>query len=256
MINHMPKSSINQSVYSAQQILNYLAGKGWCRVKDIAAILDMEPAKIHRILKTLQLFNYVEYNSELHRYRLGMAFFSIVYHMTKGNSTLSVIRQPLELLARKTQENVNFFILSNLDHAKLINLYRIEKNLPVSANEEGVGESDFIYAAAGGKCLLAHLPLNEQVEIAERLSYVKLTERTITTPQALLRELNEIRINGYAMDRGEFHPNVSCIALPVFSASKDVYAAISVSSSRELEQNRLYYRDMIADTIKSLSLLA
>ncbi|WP_295580725.1 IclR family transcriptional regulator [uncultured Oscillibacter sp.] len=255
MMDHLSKSSVNQSVYSAIEIINYLAGKGWCRVKDIAAALQMDPAKIHRILKTMQIFNYIEYSRETRRYRLGMAFFSIVYHMTKAESLLSMVRQPLEALAKKTSENVNFYILSDLDHSKIVNLYRIENNLPIANVEEGVGESEFIYTAAGGKCLLAYLPLHEQREIAARLTYIKCTDATITSPEMLLEELNTIRLNGYAMDRGEYHPDVYCIALPVFSAAGEIYASVSISSSRDLQNNLTYYRDMIADTIRRLTLL-
>lgn len=256
MLDHLSKSSVNQSVYNAQQITNYLAGKGWCRVKDIAQALQMDPAKIHRILKTMQMFNYVEYSSETHRYRLGMAFFSIVYHMTKGDSMLSAIRQPLEALARKTSENVNFYVLSDLDHSKMVNLYRIENNLSISGIDEGVGESEFVYNTAAGKALIAHLPLSEQREIANRLSYVKCTSRTITSAEAFLEELNQVRINGFSRDRGEFHDDIYCIALPVFSATGDIYASVSISSTIALEDNLLYYRDMIADTVRRLSLLS
>lgn len=75
MLDHLSKSSINQSVYCAMEIINYLAGKGWCRVKDISQALNMDSAKVHRILKTMQIFNYIEYNAAARRYRLGMSFF-------------------------------------------------------------------------------------------------------------------------------------------------------------------------------------
>ncbi len=256
MLDHLSKSSINQSVYCAMEIINYLAGKGWCRVKDISQALNMDSAKVHRILKTMQIFNYIEYNAAARRYRLGMSFFSISYHMTKGESTLSMIRQPLEALARKTSENVNFYILSDLDHSKIVNLYRIENNLSISSMEEGIGESEFIYNTAGGKCLMAYLPLSEQREIANRLTYVRCTDTTITSAEELLEELKTVRANGFAVDRGEFHPDVYCIALPVYSSAGDIYASISISSSKLLEENLTYYRDVIADTIRRLSALS
>lgn len=249
----LSKSSMNQSVYCAMEIINYIAGKGWCRIREISAALNVDQAKIHRILKTMIMFNYIEYNNDTHRYRLGMAFFSIVYHMTKGESVISIVRQPLEMLARKTLENVNFFMLSNLDHSKIVNIYRIENNLSISDLEEGVGESDSIYSTAGGKCLLAYLPISEQREIAEKINYIKYTDATIISPESLLQELASVRMLGYALDRGEYHPDVSCIALPVFSSTGEIYASVSISSSSSLHQDLPYYKAMIEEAIQRMT---
>lgn len=250
------KSSMNQSVYSAFEIVNFLAGKGWCRVKDIAVTLEEDPAKIHRILKTMALLDYIEYDGVTHRYRLGMAFFSISYHMTKGESVLSMARQPMEWLAKKTAENVKFFMLSSLDHSKIVNIYRIENNLELSGIDEGVGESDSVYNTAGGKCLLAFLPLNEQREIAEHLDFVKYTDTTITNATDLLEELRLIRERGFALDRGEYNPTISCIAMPVFTPGGDIYASISISSSKYFDDTLLeYYKESLTEGVRRMTSL-
>lgn len=249
----LSKSSVNQSVYSAFEIVNFLAGKGWCRVKDIAMALQLDSAKIHRILKTMALLDYIEYDALTHRYRLGMAFFSISYHMTKGESILSMARQPMEWLAKKTAENVNFFMLSSLDHSKIVNIYRIENNIDISDIDEGIGESDSVYNTAGGKCLLAFLPLNEQRSIAESLNYVKYTDSTLTTANDLLENLRLIRERGYALDHGEYNPHISCIAMPVFTPSGDIYASISISSSKSFDENLLeYYKAALTDGVQRM----
>ena len=254
MADQHSNSTINQSVYCAFEIVNYLAGRGWCRVKDISAALGIDSAKVHRILKPRILLNYIEYNAKTHRYRLGMAFFSISYHMTRGESILSIVRQPMEWLANKTLENVNFYMLSSIDHTKIVNIYKIENNLLLSGIDEGVGESDAIYNTAGGKCLLAYLPLNEQREIAQALHYVQRTKYTITSASDLMQELSHIRECGYALDRREFSENMVCIAMPLFDPNGDIYAAISVSSSKTMDPAMLsYYRGALEETIKKVN---
>lgn len=253
MLNKYPKSGVNQSVYHAFEIVNFLAGRGWCRIKDIAEAVQIDSAKVHRILKTMALLNYIEYEASTHRYRLGMAFLSISYLMTKGESILALVRQPMEWLARKTSENVNFYMLSNIDHTKIVNIYKIENNLSLSGIDEGVGESDAIYNTAGGKCLLAYLPLNEQRRIADQLHFVKRTEKTITSASKLLQELSQIRECGYALDNHEFSDHMCCIAMPVFNSAGDIYAAISISSSKPLDMDLLqYYKGLLKEAIQKI----
>lgn len=254
MLDQHTKSGVNQSVYNAFEIVNYLAGRGWCRVKDISAVLGLDTAKVHRILKAMALMHYIEYDAKAHRYRLGMAFFSVAYHMTKGESILSVIRQPMEWLANKTLENVNFYMLSNLDHSKIVNIYKIENNLCLSGIDEGVGESDAIYNTAGGKCLLAYLPLNEQREIAEKLHYIQKTDHTITSAEELLKELNGVRECGYALDNHEFNEHMVCVAMPLFNPNGDIYAAVSISSSKTMDPTLLdYYKEALEETIRRIN---
>jgi DNA-binding IclR family transcriptional regulator len=46
-----------------------------------------------------------------------------------------------------------------------------------------------------------------------------VTPNTITDPKALKRELDEIREQGFALDREEFALGLSCVAVPVDGSS-------------------------------------
>lgn len=81
MADQHSNSTINQSVYCAFEIVNYLAGRGWCRVKDISAALGIDSAKVHRILKPMILLNYIEYNAKTAQISFGNGvFFHILSH--------------------------------------------------------------------------------------------------------------------------------------------------------------------------------
>ena len=56
----------------------------------------------------------------------------------------------------------------------------------------------------------------------------KFTEYTITDWDELLKELEAIRRNGYAIEREEVELGMTCIAAPIFS-NHEIIAAISVS---------------------------
>jgi DNA-binding IclR family transcriptional regulator len=60
-----------------------------------------------------------------------------------------------------------------------------------------------IYCTAVGKILAAWLPEGEIDDIIGRIVFKRLTANTITTPDALKRELARIRANGFAVDNEE-----------------------------------------------------
>ena len=111
------------------------------------------------------------------------------------------------------------------------------------------------YCAASGKCLLAFSPEYVQRFVGCKLQ--KFTEYTITDWDELLRELEKVRQQGYAVEREEVELGMTCVAAPIFSGSK-VMAAISVSSPvthmTEEVQNEIitYVKKTAADITQAL----
>ncbi|WP_051054128.1 IclR family transcriptional regulator C-terminal domain-containing protein [Frankia sp. QA3] len=69
-----------------------------------------------------------------------------------------------------------------------------------------------VHATALGKVLLAFA--DEALgDRADQL--VRSTNRTILASRALDGELEDVRSLGFAVDRGEFRPNIGCLAAPV-----------------------------------------
>lgn len=85
------------------------------------------------------------------------------------------------------------------------------------------------YCSGIGKVLLAHLPEPEREAYLATGPFVPLTRKTIVDPDALRRELEQTRLQGFATDDGEVSENVSCLAVPIRSLSDAVPAAISVT---------------------------
>ena len=58
----------------------------------------------------------------------------------------------------------------------------------------------------------------------------RFTGKTLTDAEDLRRELEVIRIQGYAVDNHEHHTDVVCIAAPVFDVDNQVLAAIGIAA--------------------------
>ena len=59
--------------------------------------------------------------------------------------------------------------------------------------------------------------------------FTPFTERTLTTPKALLAELERVAEQGWAQDRAEHEPFMNCVAAPIRDATGRVVAAASLS---------------------------
>ncbi len=84
---------------------------------------------------------------------------------------------------------------------------------------------------SSGKAMLATLA---DAQIRERFagmrSLPKPTRQSVASPAALLRQLAQVRSNGYAVDDEEMAEGMQCFGAPVFSAgSAQAVAAVAVS---------------------------
>jgi DNA-binding IclR family transcriptional regulator len=78
-----------------------------------------------------------------------------------------------------------------------------------------VGMAAPAHAAAAGRALLAGLPPAELEAYLARAAGTPDSPFPIANLSALQAELNQIRQTGYALDRGEGHPDACCVAAPV-----------------------------------------
>ena len=91
-----------------------------------------------------------------------------------------------------------------------------------------VGLRSPLHASSSGKCLLAFLPKQEQSEVLASLVLEKHTSATITEHDVLRRELDQVREEGYAVNKGERVADLYGIAAPVFDSSNRLVAAASI----------------------------
>ena len=82
---------------------------------------------------------------------------------------------------------------------------------------------------APGKLILAYLPEKESEKIMAGLKLTGTTEKTITSREKLLLEVEEARRRGYAFDRGECVEGVMCVSAPIFDRNRMFTAALTVS---------------------------
>jgi acetyl-CoA synthetase len=91
------------------------------------------------------------------------------------------------------------------------------------------------HAVAIGKVVLSLLPEHSRRRYIER-GLRRYTPRSITSPVALMSELDHVRSNGFAVDRGEFDAEYSFVAAPILDPRGRFLAVLGLSTlSRTFE---------------------
>ena len=180
-----------------------------------------------KILASLMQSGFISQTAE-HKYTLGPVTYILGKTYEEHIGLSKMVKPYLEHLTALTGENASFSMLIN-GKANLI--YREESRYQVRVVGR-VGEERPLYAGATGKVLGA---FQEEEIIRKRLMEQPLlpfTERTITSPKALLEEYEKIRTQGYAISDGELNIETIGIGAPIRDSSGNVWAAVSIGAPR------------------------
>ncbi|MCK5173126.1 MAG: IclR family transcriptional regulator [Planctomycetes bacterium] len=86
------------------------------------------------------------------------------------------------------------------------------------------------YCSSTGKIFLAYRFEQELEDYFSATSLQKHTDNTIVTLPEMLKEVEQIKSDGFAVDNHEFHTDVWCTAAPIRDSLGQVVAAIGVTS--------------------------
>jgi acetyl-CoA synthetase len=111
---------------------------------------------------------------------------------------------------------------------------------------------DSAHALAMGKVVLAALGPKALSHYAAR-GLTVFTPNTITSAQALARELEQVRADGYAVDREEFDENFCCIAAPIVDERRRFVAALGLSTTAAVFDRD---RRRLAEEVQAVAALA
>ena len=196
-------------------------------VTDLGGRIDCSKSGTFKLLTALVQSGLAAQTSS-HKYTLGPAIYILGKTYEERIGLSRMVKPYLVRLRDLTGENASFSMLIN-GKANLV--YR-EESLQLVRVAGRVGQERPLYAGATGKVLGA---FQDEAVIRKRLMEEPLTaftERTITSPAALLEEYDRIRKQGYAISDGELNIETIGIGAPIHNGSGSVWAAISVGAPR------------------------
>lgn len=220
----MQEGKIIQSVAKAMRLLDLLAASERpMTLAEISAQTGWPKSTVHGLLSTMREFSTVAQDSD-GRYMLGIRLFE--YGCTLSNSW-TIIETAKPFIQHISYETGEAVFLSILDRGEVITLDRANNRTGLNTTAE-VGCRLPIHCTSQGKLFLAYMPEHERKTILSRTVLAPYTPLTITTPEALQRELVKIRAQGYAIENGEYKTGLRSVSAPIFDHNGAVTYAIGI----------------------------
>jgi DNA-binding IclR family transcriptional regulator len=237
-----------QSVDRAIRVLTALQGARRLSLSELATRLDLAPSTTHGIVRTLVEHGMVVQERGSSRYQLGPAVLRLgnVYLDTLELRSKSI--PWAEDLARRTGLAVRTGVLL-IDDVVIIHH---EPRPDGSRQMPEVGIVIPAHASALGKAMLAFLP-EEEKRVLTSGGMRSMTGETITSPDELRDQLDEVRVSGIAVEQDEAVIGESALASPVFDSSGEIVGAIGVVIASGGDLSRHEARDTVRETARALS---
>ena len=219
-------------------------------VTEIANRLGLDKANAHRTLAALVRLGYVDQDTSTRRYGATVKVVELA-RLVLDSRDLTVVAAPnLKSLWTAAGENTHLAVLAG-DHVVYVST--LNGTTFLSANA-AIGQSGPLHCTATGKALVANLPRGSAEGLIKSIDFEAFTPRTLTTAEALKKELEQVRVTGYAVDDREYHPGVRCIAAPVFGIG-GVIASLGISAPADrMEGDRLrVIAPIVVDTAARIS---
>ena len=230
------KNGGNQSLIRGLRLIDILSNyPNGCPLAKLAEIAELNKSTVHRLLQGLQQEGFIRPATTAGSYRLTTKCLSIGHKMFSSLNIINVASSYLEQLNLILGETVNFSMREN-DHAIMI--YKLEPTTGMMRTRAYIGQHLQLYCSAMGKLYMAYDKPDYTTVYWQKNQNViqRLTCNTITELAVMEKELQDIRAQGFAMDKEENELGISCIACPIFNFENKVEIAVSQELGWEGEQ--------------------
>lgn len=212
-------------------------------VAQISNMLNIPQSSVYRYIRVLRESKYL-FETSRGTYLPGIKFLELGNMVMLENeisfAALPIMRQVTD----KLEETSVLLVVAGLQTVCIENVSSTHHHIKVSCER---GRSIPLYAGASSKAILAYMG-KETVNKLYKLGIVQRhTENTIVEKEALLNNLNQIRMTGYAVSDNELDEGVFAYAVPIFSKN-NIIGSLGVSGPKE----RMIKKDetMLINTLK------
>lgn len=166
---------------------------------------------LHRMLQQLEIAGMLQRDADGRHFGPGLRLRRLAEDLLFNNTVHGARHAVLRKLVEEVGESCNITALSG---SEVLYLDRVETPAPLRFYLHP-GSRVPAHCSASGKCFLAQMAPSQRRRLLDQVPLEKYTPQTITNYDALERELETIKHDGYAIDNEEFLPGLFCIAVLV-----------------------------------------
>lgn len=238
-------AKINQSVEKVFQIIETMAeGREPLRLQDISLKVEMPASTTLRLINTLINCGYAKQDPVTLRYSLSLKFMHIGSLVSSQTSIRDVAHPYLIELSRKCKESVCLAIEQNMEVVYIDVIDGPDGMLRIT---QRIGKIAPMHSTGVGKLLLLNYDSKELNNFIAMKGLEALTPNTVTSKEELLKELEKIKLQGYALDDEECELGARCISAAIKDYTGKAVAGISVSGP--ITRMTMEYIDTIKNTV-------
>ena len=223
-------STTIQSLERALDILEMLGNHpGGIQVKDLSQELALNKSTVSRMLHTLGERGYVQ-KKEDGSYRLGI---KIVELCSLHLNSLQLKTEALPAMEQLRNQTGLIIHLGALDDGEIVYLEKLTSYANIRMYSQ-IGKRAYLHSTGMGRAILSAMTNKEVLKIVKEKGMPAITEKTCVKEEELLKQLEQVRQRGYAIDDEENEIGMRCVAAPIFDYRGDVIAAVSATGFLEM----------------------
>lgn len=205
---------------------------------ELAELTALPHATLHRVIERLVEGGYILRDQPRQRLQIGAGALEFANTIVANVPFASILRPILLEIVSRTGETVALNrYLADRGQAVIMAIQESDRELQYAC---AVGDIKHLHTGASGKAILAFLDPQRRVDVLARWGLPRATERTITDPAVLERDLQTIRRDGFAVSFGEWLPGAVGIAAPVWSSHDKVFGSLVITVPEQaLKRSRI-----------------
>jgi len=221
-------------ITNAVRIVETLIREQPIGVTELAGKLELPKSSVYRMLSSLEDAGWIARQYQDQRLWVQTPRLWALVHQGPGVQIRDWSMPAMQELNSLTGETIHITESENDD---LVVIDKVETTNPIRVYDP-LGTRVPVHQSASGKAILATWSTEQIESYIQRVS--KKAQVTLNA-QSLRQELEEIRKNGYAVNRGNWRPEISGIGVPLCINGPDVLApyglAVSIPTHRFSEED-------------------
>jgi DNA-binding IclR family transcriptional regulator len=251
MTKAAPQRVTLQTAERALRFLEVLASsEGPLRIKDVSERLAVNLTTTYHLFNTLHDLHYVTRKSD-GTVQLGTQV-RVLYEAFQSQFPLGkALYAEIDQLGSETNETA---YLGRLGNNGVVLELQVESAQPLRVTGLGIGFVGKEHIRAAGKAVLAYMDPDQRDVLLDLAMSKDPESATPRFREELLKELEVIRANGWAIDDEKYQAGVTCIAAPFFSVNGQVEGAVGISApSARWHSNESALRSAVISTASEVS---
>ena len=212
-----------QAIARATDVLFALSA-GPQTLTDVSRSSGLSKGTAYRLLDTLSYKMLVIKEEKSNLYMLGPGALMLLEGVLSGVGRLiGASQSTLTRLWEESNETVTIHLRVG---GERVCVYEMPSRNPLRFTT-GVGTRTPLHAGSAGKAILAAMSPEDLDDLLHKMTLNRLTDRTLTDPTALARDLARIRRQGYSISLGEVVVGAAAVSIAL-RGSRGVLGSMSV----------------------------